>query len=195
MGLIEPTEGRILVDGVPLTGNTKRSWQRTIAHVPQNIYLVDGTFSENIAFGIEERNVDLERVKLSATHACIDEFIESQAGMYNGLVGERGIRISGGQRQRIGIARALYKQANVLILDEATSALDNRTEQDVMNAIESFGKDLTILMVAHRISTLRNCDEIIMINKGKILAQGNYDYLMEHSQDFRVIADVKGNMS
>lgn len=195
MGLIEPTEGKILVDGVPLTGNTKRSWQRTIAHVPQNIYLVDGTFSENIAFGIEKRNVDLERVKLSTIHANIDDFIVSQEGMYNGLVGERGIRISGGQRQRIGIARALYKQANVLILDEATSALDNRTEQDVMNAIESLGKNLTILMVAHRISTLRNCDEIIMINKGKILAQGNYDYLMENSKEFRELADVKRNMT
>ena len=195
MGLIEPTEGKIFVDGVPLTGNTKRSWQRTIAHVPQNIYLVDGTFSENIAFGIEKRNVDLERVKLSAFHACIDGFIESQTGMYNGLVGERGIRISGGQRQRIGIARALYKQAEVLILDEATSALDNRTEQYVMNAIESIGKDLTILMVAHRISTLRNCDEIIMINKGKILAQGNYDFLMENSQEFREMTDVKRNIT
>ena len=135
MGLLTPTEGRILVDEQPVSGSLVRAWQRTIAHVPQSIYLADATVAENIAFGVPREAIDMQRVREAARQAQIADFIESRAQGYDALVGERGVQLSGGQRQRIGIARALYKQASVLILDEATSALDNVTEQSVMDAI------------------------------------------------------------
>ncbi len=168
MGLLEPTQGRILVDGQPISHELQRAWQRTIAHVPQNIFLADTTVAENIAFGIPADQIDQDRVHKAAEQARIAEFIESRPAGYGAIVGERGVRLSGGQRQRIGIARALYKQASVLIFDEATSALDNETEQDVMQAIEGLSENLTILIVAHRISTLNNCDFIVKLDGGKI---------------------------
>lgn len=168
MGLLEPTQGKILVDGQPVSHELQRAWQRTIAHVPQNIFLADTTVAENIAFGIPADQIDQDRVQKAAEQARIAEFIESRPAGYGAIVGERGVRLSGGQRQRIGIARALYKQASVLIFDEATSALDNETEQDVMQAIEGLSENLTILIVAHRISTLNNCDFIVKLDGGKI---------------------------
>jgi ATP-binding cassette subfamily B protein len=125
---------------------------------PQSIFLADATIAENIAFGIPPEQIDLDRVRMVAQQARIAEFIESRPEAYNAIVGERGVRLSGGQRQRIGIARALYKQASVLVFDEATSALDNETEQAVMQAIEGLSKDLTLLIIAHRITTLKTCD-------------------------------------
>lgn len=163
MGLLEPSEGRILIDGKTLNKSLLRSWQRAVAHVPQAIFLSDSTLAENIAFGTPFDQIAMDRVQAAARRAQIADFIESSPKGYLGLVGERGIRLSGGQRQRIGIARALYKQSKILIFDEATSALDGGTEKAVLETIKKLNSNITVLLVAHRISSLRNCDEIIEI--------------------------------
>ena len=188
MGLLIPTEGELLVDDQPIIGNGARAWQQTIAHVPQSIYLADTTLAENIAFGVPPEAIDQQRVQHAARQAQISDFIESSAEGYQANVGERGIRLSGGQRQRIGIARALYKQASVLVFDEATSALDNATEQSVMDAIEGFDRDLTILLIAHRLTTIRRCDTIVELEHGRVVAQGTYEQLFERSPSFRRMA-------
>ena len=189
MGLLMPTEGELLVDGQPVSGNRLRAWQQTIAHVPQSIYLADTTLAENIAFGVAPHAIDLQRVQQVARQAQIAEFIESRSEGYNARVGERGVRLSGGQRQRIGIARALYKQASVLVFDEATSALDNATEQSLMNAIEELNRNLTILLIAHRLTTVRRCDTIVELQHGRVVAQGSYEQLLDCSPSFRKMAD------
>ena len=188
MGLMEPSQGRILVDALPIGGERRRAWQRTIAHVPQSIYLADTTVAENIAFGVPREEIDMERVREAARQARIADFVESHAEGYNVFVGERGVRLSGGQRQRVGIARALYKQVTVLVFDEATSALDNATEQEVMNAIEGLNRDLTIVIVAHRLTTVKRCDKIFEISSGQVVAQGTYEHLLECSSSFRKMA-------
>jgi ABC-type multidrug transport system fused ATPase/permease subunit len=185
MGLLIPAEGELKVDGKSLSGNRLRAWQLTIAHVPQNIYLADATLAENIAFGVPSDSIDLERVRQAAHHAQIADFIESRTDGYCAYVGERGIRLSGGQRQRIGIARALYKRASVLVFDEATSALDNATEQSVMGAIDGLNRDLTILLIAHRLTTVRLCDIIVELEHGRVVALGTYDELLKCSPSFR----------
>jgi len=169
MGLLSATEGDLNVDNQTINIQNRRSWQAHIAHVPQNIYLSDSTIEENIAFGIAKELIDHQRVKKAAQQAQISQLIEQWKGGYQTFVGERGIRLSGGQRQRIGIARALYKQANVLIFDEATSALDNETEQVVMDAIEGLDKELTILIIAHRLTTLKGCDKIVKLGKNNVI--------------------------
>lgn len=179
MGLLLPTEGRVLVDGVAIDGKNLRAWQGAIAHVPQSIYLADAPLVENIAFGIPRHSIDLDRVREAARQAQIADAIEAMAHGYETLVGERGVRLSGGQRQRVGIARALYKQASVLVLDEATSALDTETEDVVMGAIEGLDRELTILIIAHRVSTLRSCGTIFQLANGRVEAQGTYDQLVE----------------
>ena len=184
MGLLLPNVGNIFVDGQPLNGNRIKAWQRAIAHVPQSIYLANSTIAENIAFGVPKEKIDLDRVKQAARQAQISEFIESSAKGYNTFVGERGIRLSGGQRQRIGIARALYKQARVLVFDEGTSALDSETERSVMGAVKEL-KDFTIILIAHRLTTVQDCDIIIELELGKIVAQGNYEHLLKKSPSFR----------
>jgi len=188
MGLLIPTEGAILVDGHPISNNRVRAWQRSIAHVPQIIYLADTTLAENIAFGVPTETIDLDRVRQAARQAQIANFIENSPKGYQAFVGERGIRLSGGQRQRIGIARALYKQASVLVFDEATSALDNATEQSVMDSIEGLSSDLTILLIAHRLSTVRRCDTILELEQGRLVASGTYEQLLELSPSFRKMA-------
>jgi ATP-binding cassette subfamily B protein len=184
MGLLTPTEGDLLVDGQRLIGNRVRAWQQTIAHVPQYIYLADTTLAENIAFGVRRENIDLHRVQQAARQAQIADFIENRPDGYNAIVGERGIRLSGGQRQRIGIARALYKQATVLVFDEATSALDNATEQSVMDAIEGLSSDLTIFLIAHRLTTVQRCNTIVELEEGRVVAQGTYEQLLMYSPSF-----------
>jgi ATP-binding cassette subfamily B protein len=179
IGLLMPTEGILLIDGLPCTGNRVRAWQKTIAHVPQNIYLADATLAENIAFGIPKAEIDMARVRRAAQQAQIADFIESRRDGYEAKVGERGIRLSGGQRQRIGLARALYKQAKVLVFDEATSALDNTTEASVMEAIDGLDRDLTILLIAHRITTLSRCDTILELEHGTVKREGSYAELVE----------------
>ena len=181
MGLLMPTEGEILVDDQPIRGNRVRAWQRTIAHVPQNIYLADSTLAENIAFGVPHDAIDLDRVRQAARQAQIADFIEDRPEGYQAYAGERGIRLSGGQRQRIGIARALYKQADVIIFDEATSALDNETERAVMEAIKGLSHNLTIMIIAHRLSTLQNCDQIIELGNGGVLRVGTYQDIVSKS--------------
>ena len=172
MGLLQPTAGRVLVDGCDLhdPSHPERlmAWRATIAHVPQHIYLSDSSIAENIAFGLPLDQIDHERVRIAAQQAQIASFIESSPQGYKSFVGERGIRLSGGQRQRIGIARALYKQAQVLVFDEATSALDTSTEKAVMEAIEGLSKNLTIVIIAHRLTTVRRCDRIIRLDQGVI---------------------------
>lgn len=190
MGLLAPTEGEVLVDGLPVSGARARAWQGTIAHVPQSIYLCDSSFAENIAFGVPRDQIDMERVRHAAHRAQIGDYIESRAGDYEALVGERGIRLSGGQRQRVGIARALYKEASVLVLDEATSALDNLTERSVMAAIEELDRELTILLIAHRLTSVARCDSIVVMENGRVVAQAPYEQLLERSQSFRQMAEA-----
>ena len=175
MGLLQPNEGTLEIDKQIITSNNTRSWQAHIAHVPQAIFLADSTIEENIAFGVPKNKIDHELVKQAARQAQIADIIETWQKQYNTFVGERGIRLSGGQRQRIGIARALYKQADVIIFDEATSALDNNTEQAVMQAIESLDKEITVLMIAHRLTTLKNCTQIVELGDGGIKSIGTYD--------------------
>jgi len=165
MGLLSPSSGDFFIDNQLVDNVNRKAWQRHIAHVPQSIYLSDSTISENIAFGVSKNKINHQLVEKAAQRAQISKLINEWPEGYQTMVGERGARLSGGQRQRIAIARALYKQANVLIFDEATSALDNETEQDVMKAIEGLGKDVTILIIAHRLTTLKNCDQIIRLDK------------------------------
>lgn len=188
MGLLTPTKGKLLVDDQPITGNLISAWQQAIAHVPQSVYLSDSTLAENIAFGVPLEQIDMENVLHAGEQARISEFIKKRTDGYYSIVGEQGIRISGGQRQRIGIARALYQRASVLVFDEATSALDNLTEKSVMNAIEGLGQELTLLIIAHRLTTVKRCDLIVELEKGKVVAQGTYDELLESSPSFRKMA-------
>ena len=190
MALLTPNHGSLLVDGEPLTGTRLRAWQRTIAHVPQSIYLADTTLAQNIAFGVDSGGIDMERVRQAARQAQLEAFIESRPEGFQARVGERGVRLSGGQRQRIGIARALYKRASVLVLDEATSALDNATERSVMDAIDGLGREFTIVLIAHRLSTVQRCDTIIELGDGRVVAQGRFEHLLESSASFRRMAHV-----
>jgi ATP-binding cassette subfamily B protein len=181
MGLLTPTKGILEVDNQIISPQNQRSWHAHIAHVPQSIFLSDGTIEENIAFGVPEVDIDHSRVIQSARQAQISETIESWPEKYKTSVGERGIRLSGGQRQRIGIARALYKQADVIILDEATSALDNETEKAVMDSIDNLNPNLTILIIAHRITTLKNCSKIVKLKHGRIEKICSYSDLLHSS--------------
>ena len=179
MGLLQPTGGALEIDGQPVKPADNRAWQAHIAHVPQAIFLADSSIEENIAFGVPKDQIDSQRVRQAAQQAQIADTIESWPKQYQTFVGERGIRLSGGQRQRIGIARALYKKADVIIFDEATSALDSETEQAVMQAIENLSKELTILIIAHRISTLENCSQIVELGETGIKFAGSYQDILK----------------
>jgi len=175
MGLLHPNAGSFLVDDIIITESNKFGWQSKLAHVPQSIFLTDSSIAENIALGVPPDEIDFDLVQRAAKQAQIHGTISAWPNKYNTIVGERGVRISGGQRQRIGIARALYKKAPVIIFDEATSALDSSTEASVMQSIASLNQDLTIIIVAHRLTTLKNCSNIIELSNGKILRQGVYN--------------------
>ena len=168
MGLLMPTSGSILIDHEALTKENQQHWQKQVAHVPQNIFLQDISILENIAFGRSIEEINLDKVKEAASNAQISNFIENLPMGYDTIVGERGARLSGGQRQRIGIARALYKEASLLIFDEATSALDDSTETEVVTAIENLNGELTTIIVAHRVTSLKNCDVIYEIKNGAL---------------------------
>jgi len=183
MGLHQATKGTLEIDGEIITTKNQRAWQQQIAHVPQSIFLTDGTIAENIAFGEAKDSIDYQRVQLAAQQAQIATDIESWSKQYETLVGERGARLSGGQRQRIGIARALYRQASVLILDEATSALDQETELAFIESIEELGLELTVLIVAHRLTTLKNCTMIVEIDCGRISRCGSYNELFHELEE------------
>lgn len=185
MGLLQPVEGTLEIDDQPITANNHRAWQAHIAHVPQAIFLADSSIEENIAFGQPRNLIDHERVKQAACQAQIADIIESWPLKYQTCIGERGIRLSGGQRQRIGIARALYKQADVIIFDEATSALDNETEQAVMQAIEGLSKDFTLLIIAHRLTTLKSCSLIVELGDGVMKRKGTYQEIVTQTSSIQ----------
>jgi ATP-binding cassette, subfamily B, bacterial PglK len=182
MSLLQPTDGLLEIDGQAVTPSNQHAWQVHIAHVPQAIFLADSSIEENIAFGVSKDQIDHERVRQAAQQAQIANTIESWTNQYQTFVGERGIRLSGGQRQRIGIARALYKQADVIIFDEATSSLDNETEQAVMQAIEQLSKDLTLLIVTHRLTSLINCTQIVELGEGGIKRVGSYQDIVNYTK-------------
>jgi ABC-type multidrug transport system fused ATPase/permease subunit len=182
MGLLEPTKGSVQIDGKALNARTRRGWQQQIAHVPQAIFLSDSSIAENIAFGVDREKVDMDRVREAARKAALAVFSEAMPQQYDTAVGERGVRLSGGQRQRIGIARALYKRASVLVFDEATSALDNQTESAVMEAIAALGRDLTVILIAHRLSTVAVCDEVIRLEAGEVADKGDYEQVVLKAQ-------------
>jgi ATP-binding cassette subfamily B protein len=176
MGLLQPSNGTICVDGKNIHASEHPhrllSWRATISHVPQMVYLADRSIAENIAFGSSAGELDMPRVREAAEHAQILSFIQSMPDGFQSFVGERGVRLSGGQRQRIGIARALYKRADVLVFDEATSALDSSTEMAVMDAINRLSRDLTIVIIAHRLSTVKGCDQVIELKDGRVARIG-----------------------
>ena len=189
LGLLDPSGGQIAVDGVALTPSTLRAWQQALGYVPQDIFLADTTLVGNIALGVDPDAIDRDRAIRCAELADLAGFVTAEMpNGYETMVGERGVRLSGGQRQRIGIARALYREPQVLILDEATSALDNQTEQTVMDAIYRMGDSVTAVIIAHRLSTVRACDRIYLLEKGRICAQGTYDELLATSAEFRQLA-------
>jgi len=192
MGLLEPTTGILEVDGLAIRGADRQRWMRTTAHVPQHVFLTDESFEANIVFGSADSPTEESRVRDAAARACISDFIEGRPNGYREIIGERGVRLSGGQRQRIGIARALYRQPDVLILDEATSALDVVTERDVMAEIAGLGNDVTILQVAHRLSTVEDCDMIVEMEAGRVVATGTFASLLQSSPSFRHTVTTAG---
>jgi ATP-binding cassette subfamily B protein len=174
MGLLKPDSGTIEIDDIPINDLNQRSWQRHIAHVPQSIFLADATIIENIAFGVPRSQINIARVWRAAEQAQISADIQSWPSGFDTYIGERGIRLSGGQRQRIGIARALYKNADVFVFDEATSALDGETESAVIRAVEALSADVTVIMVAHRLTTLKQCTSIIeFVNSGGFVVRAS----------------------
>jgi len=185
LGLLEPQKGTLEIDGKIVTNKNLRSWQRSIGYVPQHIFLTDNTVASNIAFGVEKKNIDQEAVEKVAKIANLHEFIINELPKkYQSVIGERGVRLSGGQRQRIGIARALYHKPKVLVLDEATSALDNLTELEVMDAINNLGNDITIILIAHRLNTVKNCDIIFKLEKGNLIDKGSFDEVVNSKKNF-----------
>jgi ATP-binding cassette, subfamily B, bacterial PglK len=188
LGLLPPDEGQLSVDGQTLEKDNLRNWQANLGYVPQTIFLSDGTIAQNIAFGVMSEKIDVQAVIKAATIANLHDFVSNLPDGYNTVVGERGVRLSGGQRQRIGIARALYHDPSVLILDEATSALDNVTEEAVFQAIKNVMGKKTVIMIAHRISTVRECDTIFVLEKGRIVGQGSYQELLGSSAQFQALA-------
>jgi ABC-type multidrug transport system fused ATPase/permease subunit len=185
LGLLEPQKGALEIDGQIITQQNVKSWQRSIGYVPQHIYLSDDTVSANIAFGIKPEDISQKAVEKVAKIANLHEFVVDELPkQYQTTIGERGVRLSGGQRQRIGIARALYHNPQVLILDEATSALDNHTEQAVMDAVDNLSKEVTIILIAHRLNTVKRCDKIYLLEKGEIKSQGKFEELIKVDENF-----------
>jgi ABC-type multidrug transport system fused ATPase/permease subunit len=185
LGLLQPTGGLVRIDGAVLDETTARRWQAGIGYVPQQIFLSDSTIAENIALGQAREEIDVDRLRMAAKAAHVEEFVQELADGYDSRIGERGVRLSGGQRQRIGIARALYRNPDVILFDEATSALDNLTEVAVMDTLQGLTGTKTIVLVAHRLTTLRLCDQIILLENGRIAEQGTYDEMLERSKFFR----------
>ena len=191
LGLLTPSEGEIRVNGAPLVGDTMFKWQNTVGYVPQQIYLTKSSVRNNIAFGIPPNEIDEEAVERAARTAALHEFIVNELPEgYDTDVGDQGVRLSGGQRQRIGIARALYHDPSVLILDEATSALDTITESVVMEAVQNLQHQKTIILIAHRLSTVRDCDKILLLENGQVQAEGTYDGLLASNTTFRRMVEA-----
>ena len=186
LGLLEPQLGTLEVDGKIITKENRRSWQHSIGYVPQQIFLADDTIAANIAFGIDYENINQDAIEKASKIANLHDFVLAELpNKYQTTIGERGVKLSGGQRQRIGIARAIYHNPQLLILDEATSALDNQTERAVMDAINNLGKNITIVVIAHRLNTIKKCDKIYLLEKGKIIDEGSFEDLLKSNEDFR----------
>ncbi len=185
LGLFQPTGGTVTVDGVPLIGDSVRAWQRSVGYVPQSVFLSNATVGENIAFGLPADAIDQTAVRRAARLAQAEEFILAMPNGYETVVGERGVRLSGGQRQRLGIARALYHEPDVLVFDEATSALDGLTEDAVIEAIGSLVGERTVILIAHRLRSVELCDQIVMLDEGRMVAMGSYQQLLGTSDIFR----------
>ena len=188
LGLIKPQQGRLMVDNIVINEKNRRSWQNTIGFVAQSIFLSEGTFAENVAFGIPSDQIDLKKVQQALKLSHLDEFIETLDDDIHTKVGERGVQLSGGQRQRVGIARALYHEAEVLVFDEATSSLDGITEKMIMESIDNLNGKKTIIMIAHRLKTIQNCDKIFFIDNGQVIDHGRYDELIEKNEQFKKMA-------
>tara|TARA_Y100000992_G_scaffold152205_1_gene101497 strand:+ start:113 stop:1903 length:1791 start_codon:yes stop_codon:yes gene_type:complete len=186
LGLLEAQKGTLEIDGIIINKNNSQSWQRSIGYVPQHIYLSDDTVASNIAFGQEPKDINEEEIQKASKIANLHDFVMHELpNQYQTIIGERGVRLSGGQRQRIGIARALYFNPQVLILDEATSALDNLTEKYVMDAVNNLSKNKTIIMIAHRLSTVKKCDKIFLFEKGELKNEGTFDELLKINENFK----------
>ena len=185
LGLLKSQEGKIKIDDYEINELNIRKWHKNIGYVPQHIYLADATIEENIAFGINSKNINSQQILLASKIANLHNYVSKLDLGYKTIVGERGVRLSGGQIQRIAIARALYKNPEILVLDEATSSLDNLTERAVMEAINNLRNNITIIIIAHRLSTIRNCDRIFLFKNGTINEEGNYEYLSKNSDNFR----------
>lgn len=188
LGLIEPQDGFLSIDDKVIDKNNNRAWQNTIGYVAQSIFLTEGSFAENIAFGIPKDEIDIERVHKALGLANLTDLIKTLDSGIHTKVGERGVQLSGGQRQRVGIARALYHDADVLVLDEATSSLDGITEKIIMEAIANLGGEKTIIMIAHRLKTIQNCDQIFFIDQGRLIDQGTYSHLIHNNEHFKLMA-------
>tara|TARA_A100001011_G_C14285115_1_gene833283 strand:- start:317 stop:2131 length:1815 start_codon:yes stop_codon:yes gene_type:complete len=190
LGLLETQDGKLEIDGKLIDKNNLRAWQRSIGYVPQQIYLSDDTIAANIAFGVDHDKINQEAVIDAAKISHLHDFIDNDLSLkYQTVVGERGVKLSGGQKQRIGIARALYHDPQILIMDEATNALDNLTEQTVMNSVLKLKKLKTIILITHRLSSVKNCDNIILIEKGKITYQGKFEQISQNSDFFKKVND------
>jgi ABC-type multidrug transport system fused ATPase/permease subunit len=188
MGLLQPKNGNLKIDGKQINGKSQKQWLCSIGYVPQQIFLTDENIFNNIAFGVETKDIVQENVERAAKIANLHDFVVNDLPKgYNTIVGDRGIRLSGGQRQRIGIARALYHKPKVLILDEATSALDNLTEHAVIEALNNLSKEITVIMIAHRLSTLTRCDKIYLMERGEIKASGTFSELSESNLEFKPV--------
>ncbi len=187
LGLLEPDKGEILIDGIDIQQNLS-AWQKNLGYIPQSIYLADETLRSNIAFGIPKEEIDDSKVLNAVKLAQLGTLIEQLPDGLETIIGENGTRLSGGQRQRVGIARALYHAPDVLVMDEATSALDNITEKQITSAIESLKGERTLIMIAHRLSTVKNCDMLYFMEEGKIVEQGTYDDLVHSNIRFREMA-------
>lgn len=193
LGLLSVQRGQMSVDGTPITDKNLRAWQKSVGYVPQDIFLVDATMAENIALGVRPEKIDIKRVKQAAKVAELDSFINNELTRgYETEIGERGVRLSGGQRQRVGLARALYRDADLIVLDEATSALDNITERAVVRSLEALHRDKTVLVVAHRLSTVRHCDKIVVLEAGHIAGLGTFESLLADNETFQKL-EAAGN--
>jgi ATP-binding cassette subfamily C protein len=191
VGLLLPVEGTFSVDGTPITLNNVERWRRKVAYVPQEEFLYDDTIANNIAFGVPPQQIDMGRIRDSARIAQIDEFISSELpDGYDTRVGERGVRLSGGQRQRIGLARAFYRQPEVLLLDEATSGLDGITEEAIMSTLRDELPTLTVIIIAHRLSAVKFCQRIYVLDGGRIIAAGNYYDLLASNENFKQMVEL-----
>jgi ABC-type multidrug transport system fused ATPase/permease subunit len=192
LGLLEVQNGTLEIDGKVITKQNLRSWQRSVGYVPQHIYLSDNTVASNIAFGVEPKDINQNLVEKVSKIADLHNFVTKELpNQYQTTIGERGVRLSGGQRQRIGIARALYHNPQVIILDEATSALDYQTEKAVMDAVNKLSKNITIILIAHRLNTVKRCDKIFLLEKGELINEGTFEELIDKDKNFRITANYK----